>query len=58
MKCIGIPLGEQVPANPADHAEDFAHRWREKLEEYRALRMEELGIPDHMNGEPDYDGDG
>ncbi len=46
------------PPNPSDHAEQFAHEWREKLEEYCTVRMQELGIPDHMNGEPDYDGDG
>ena len=51
-------MGERAPADPAEHAEEFAHRWRDKLEEYCTVRMQELGIPDHMNGEPDYDGDG
>ncbi len=51
-------MGERPPADPAAHAEEFAHRWRDKLEEYCTVRMQELGIPDHMNGEPDYDGDG
>jgi hypothetical protein len=46
------------PADPADHAEDFAHRWRDRLEEYCTVRMSELGIPTVMNGQPDYDGDG
>jgi len=51
-------MTEKPPADPADHAEDFAHRWRDKLEEYRAVRMEELGIPNDLIGQPDYDGDG
>jgi hypothetical protein len=46
------------PTDPADHAEDFAHRWADKLEECCTLRMEELSIPIHQNGEPDYGGDG
>jgi hypothetical protein len=51
-------MGERPPADPADHAEEFAHRWCDRLEQYCAARMQELGIPDNMNGEPDYDGDG
>ena len=51
-------MKEIPPSDPADHAEDFAHRWRDKLEEHCSLRMEALGIPDGMNGPPDYDGDG
>jgi hypothetical protein len=58
MKRIGRPLGEQVPADAADHAQDFARRWADKLEQYCATRMQELGVPDDMNGQPDYDGDG
>jgi hypothetical protein len=49
---------ERPPSDPADHAEDFAHRWHDKLEEYYVLRMDELGIPNEQIGEPDYDGDG
>ena len=51
-------MTEEPPPDLADHAQDFAHRWRDKLEEYCTLRMQELGIPDNMNGQPDYDGDG
>jgi hypothetical protein len=43
---------------PADHAEDFARRWADRLDWYCTIRMAELGIPDDMNGQPDYDGDG
>ena len=49
---------EKPPTDPADHAEEFAHRWRDKLEECCVLRMEELRIPNKQIGEPDYDGDG
>lgn len=44
--------------DPADHAEDFARRWADRLDWYCTIRMSELGIPDGMNGQPDYDGDG
>lgn len=47
---------DHPPPDHADHAEDFAHRWRDKLEAYCAVRMEELGIPEDMIGQPDYDG--
>jgi hypothetical protein len=29
---VGIPLGQKVAADPADHAEDFAHRYAEPLD--------------------------
>jgi hypothetical protein len=51
-------MPEKPPPDPADHAEQFAHDWRDKLEEYCTLRMDELGLPDDKIGEPDYDGDG
>ena len=47
-----------VPADPADHAEDFACRWADKLDQYCVNRMQELGIPDDKNGAPDFGGDG
>jgi hypothetical protein len=51
-------MTEKPPSDPADHAEDFAVRWSDKLEEYCALRMEDLGVPADMIGQPNYDGDG
>ena len=51
-------MPEKPPPDPADHAEDFAHRWRDRLDQYCALRMDELGIPEDKNGAPDYDRDG
>lgn len=32
--------------------------WRDVGESYVSRRIRELGIADHMNGQPDYDGDG
>src|ERR1700733_10785071 len=44
--------------DPSDHAEDFAHRWADRLDEYCAIRMQELGIPKHLHGATDFNGDG
>ncbi len=52
-----LPM-EKPPAEPADHAEEFAHNWEDRLDEYCALRMEKLGIPRHLLGATDFDGDG
>jgi hypothetical protein len=49
---------EKAPRDPADHARQFAQTWADKLEEHCTLRMQELGIPDNMNGQPDYGRDG
>src|SRR5215831_11588922 len=51
-------MPERPPPDPADHAEDFARRWADRLDLYCTIRMAELGIPGEMNGQPDYDGDG
>jgi hypothetical protein len=42
-----------VPEDPADHAAQFAADWADRLDEYCALRMEELGIPGHLQGADD-----
>jgi hypothetical protein len=54
---VGFPLGQHVPADPADHAEDFAHRYADPLDWQAGLRIEELGIAkdrigsnDHLHG--------
>jgi hypothetical protein len=39
--------------DPADHAQDFARRYAEPLDEYCAVRMEELGIPKERIGADD-----
>jgi hypothetical protein len=46
---------EPVPADPADHAEDFAIRYHEPLEAHCKRRMRELGIPDNRIGAYDID---
>jgi hypothetical protein len=33
------------PSDLADHAEDFSHRWADKLDELAGVRMDDLGIP-------------
>jgi hypothetical protein len=54
-KPIGFPLGEHVPADSADHAEDFSHRYAERLDWLAGIRMEKLGIPDNRIGSSDHD---
>lgn len=54
-KPIGLPLGRDVPVNPADHAEDFAHRYADPLDWQAGIRMEELGIPKDRIGSNDHD---
>jgi hypothetical protein len=49
---------EKPPSDPAAHAEDFAHRYAHDLDAYCAIRMEELGIPEHLHGAPDFASDG
>ena len=51
-------MPDSPPSDTADHAEDFAHRWADKLEEYCAVRMQSLGLPNDKIGEPDFEGDG
>jgi hypothetical protein len=41
---VGIPLGVNLPADPAEHAEVFSHRSAEDLDWQACLRMEALGI--------------
>jgi len=54
-KPVGFPLGLHVPADPADHAEDFAHRYAEPLDWQASIRMDELGIPRDRIGSSDRD---
>src|SRR5712671_6732712 len=46
-------MSDRPPSEPADHAEDFAHRYAEPLDQYCTLRMEELGIPEEKLGADD-----
>jgi hypothetical protein len=51
---LGFPLGVNVPADPADHAEDFARRYFEPLDWQACRRMEELDIPEDRIGANDH----
>ena len=57
---IGIPPSARGgrPADIAAHARQIAQEWEDIGETYVRKRNRELGIPEHMNGEPDYGGDG
>lgn len=59
-RLLGLSYGmtDKPPTDPADHAEDFAHRWSDDLDYLAAQRMTELGIPRHLLGAPDFAGDG
>ncbi len=48
---------EPIPADPSEHAEDFAIRHDRPLEVYSRGRMRELGIPDNRIGAYDCDFD-
>ncbi len=48
-------MTEKPPDNPADHAEDFSHRWADKLDQYTAERMVQLGIPPEQIGSSDHE---
>jgi hypothetical protein len=54
-KPIGFPLGQHVPADPADHAEDLAHRYAEPLDWQAGIHLQELGIPTDRIGSNDHD---
>ncbi len=53
-KPVGFPLGQYVPADPADHAEDFSHRYAEPLDWQAGIHMEEHGIPNERIGSNDH----
>ena len=46
------------PADPGLHASQIAQEWADVGENYVRRRNRELGIPEAMNGQPDYGGDG
>jgi hypothetical protein len=57
---IGLPPSARGgrPADIAEHAAQSAMEWQDVIEAHVAVRNEELGIPDRMNGQPNYGGDG
>jgi hypothetical protein len=48
---------EPAPPDLADHAEQFALTWYDRLELFTQRRLRELGIPDHQIGALDHDFD-
>jgi hypothetical protein len=46
-------MAEKPPADAADHAQEFGRRWVDRLDEYCALLMQELGIPEDKLGADD-----
>src|SRR5579859_2539987 len=47
------PRAQPIPVDSADHSEDFSHRWADQLDEFAAIRMEDLGIPKAQIGASD-----
>src|SRR5579885_2875633 len=39
-----------VPADPAEHARQFAAEWADRFEVYARRRMREVGVPEHLIG--------
>ena len=54
---IGTPPSQRpaISADPAEHAQDFAHRYAVPLDLYSSIRMQELGIPEDRIGSSDHD---
>ncbi len=57
---IGLPPSAHGgrPADPGLHAQQIAREWKDVAERYVKRRNRDLGIPEGMNGQPDFDGDG
>ena len=51
-------MTDKPPADPAVPCAKLAQTWADKIEEHCTIRMQELGIPENMNGQPDYGRDG
>ncbi|WP_165222432.1 hypothetical protein [Aquisphaera insulae] len=54
-KPVGFPLGQHVPADPAEHAADFSLRNAAQLDWLAAIHLEALGIPSDRIGSNDHD---
>ena len=46
-------MTDKPPSDPADHAQEFSRRWADRLDEYCAVRMDKLGVPDDKIGADD-----
>jgi hypothetical protein len=52
-----LAKAEPIPADPAEHAVQFAEDWYDRLEFHSRRRMRGLGIPEHRTGAYDIDYD-
>jgi hypothetical protein len=52
-----LAKAEPIPADPSEHAVQFAQDWYDRLESHSRRRMRELEIPDHRIGAYDIDFD-
>ena len=48
-------MADKPPTDPADHAEEFAHTWADRLEDYVEGRMHALDIPEAQVGSSDHE---
>jgi hypothetical protein len=51
-------MSNTPPSDPADHAAEFSRTWVDRLDQYCAIRMDELGIPADKIGEENPGGPG
>lgn len=46
-------MSKKPPADVVEHAQKFARRRQSELEAYCSVRMQEIGVPDHLIGADD-----
>src|SRR5262245_11495088 len=46
-------MAQKPLSDPADHAQGFARDWQPELESYCSVRMDEVGVPEHLIGTDD-----
>jgi len=50
-----MDMPDKPPSHPADHAEEFAHTWVDRLENHVEGRMHALDIPEEQIGSSDHE---
>jgi hypothetical protein len=50
-----MEMADKSPSHPADHAEEFAHTWVDRLENHIEGRMHALDIPEEQIGSSDHE---
>ncbi len=50
-----MDVPDKPPSHPADHAEEFAHTWVDRLENHVEGRMHALDIPEEQIGSSDHE---